>query len=191
LAGGGMGGMGGMPMPPNLYFSEYVEGNALADAFEIYNATNAAVNLTGCQIRVHYQAASDSTPVSLTGSLPADDVFVVCLAPIDTACDIVTDALTDLSGDDAVELVCPVGGMMTLLDVIGEYGPGDDPGIEWGGTPGTANSTLRRMCNVTIGDRDATNNFNPGAQWMEFAADTTNGLGAYTCPCPMPDLTCP
>ena len=180
-------------MAPNLYFSEYVEGATIADAFEIYNATNAAVSLTGCEVRVHYGAAIGSTAVTLSGSLAAGDVQVLCLARISTACDVVTAGLMDLSGDDAVELVCPVGGTMTVLDVIGQYGAGLDPGMQWGGgaLPGTQNETLRRRCSVTQGDRNATNLFTPNTQWQGFDADNVSGLGARTCPCPMPDLTCP
>jgi hypothetical protein len=196
MGGAGMsgGGAGGAPaMAPNLYFSEYIEGNTIADAFEIYNATNAAVNLAGCEIRVHYAAASASTPLPLTGTLAGGDVLVVCLARISTACDVVTAVLTDISGDDAVELVCPVGGMMTPLDIIGAYGAGEDPGAQWGGgtLPGTQNETLRRRCNTTTGDRTPTNTFTPNTQWLGFDVDNVSGLGARTCPCPMPDLTCP
>jgi predicted extracellular nuclease len=190
-----MGGTGGMPpMAPNLYFSEYVEGQTVSDAFEIYNATTAAVNLTGCEIRVHYGAAAASTGVSLSGTLAAGDVYVHCIQRISTACDAVTPMLADLSGDDAVELVCPVATVMTTLDVIGAYGGmAFDPGMEWGGgaLPGTQNQTLRRRCTTTIGDRNATNMFTPNTQWLGFDADNVSGLGARTCPCPMVDLTCP
>jgi len=191
---GGTGGTGGMPpMIPNLYFSEYVEGNTISDAFEIFNATNAAVSLNGCEVRVHYQAAVGSTAATLMGSLPAGDVYVMCLQNrISTACDVVVGALADLSGDDAVELVCPVGGTMTVIDVLGRYGMGFDPGAQWGtGANGTQNNTLRRNCAVTLGDRNATNLFNPATQWTGFGADNVSGLGARTCPCPMVDLTCP
>jgi hypothetical protein len=194
-AGGG-GGTGGMPpVTPNLYFSEYYEGSATneADAFEIFNATNMSVSLNGCEVRVHYAAAAGSTSVTLMGSLAAGDVFVLCRGSrITTACDSVVAALPDLSGDDAVELVCSVGGTTTILDVIGRYGMGVDPGASWGsGTTSTQNNTLRRDCDVTQGDRTPGNVFNPSAQWTGFGANNVSGLGARTCPCPMPDLTCP
>lgn len=189
------GGAGGAPaVTPNLYFSEYVEGDTLADAFEVYNATNAPVSLAGCEIRVHYGAAAGSTSASLSGTLAAGDVFVLCLARISTACDVLAPALNDLSGDDSVELACPVGGTMTTLDIIGQYGAGLDPGQQWGGTgmlPGTQNMTLRRRCSSTTGDRNATNAFVPDDNFRGFTVDTVNGLGARTCPCPTTDLTCP
>jgi predicted extracellular nuclease len=180
-------------MAPNLYFSEYVEGDANGDAFEIYNATNAAVSLTGCEVRVHYAAAAGSSAVTLSGSLAAGDVFVLCLARISTACDSVVSSLNDLSGDDAVELVCPVNSVMTPLDIIGQYGGAMyDPGAEWGTDPGTQNQTLRRRCiNNLTGDRNAIDDFDPDPDWRPFAVDNVAGLGARTCPCPMVDLTCP
>jgi hypothetical protein len=178
-------------MAPNLYFSEYIEGDAVADAFEVYNATNASVNLSACEILVHYQAAASSTSITLSGMLAADEVYVVCLANISTACDLVVNGFTDLTGDDAVEIACMVNGVMTPLDIIGAYGVAD-PGEEWGTNPGTQNQTLRRRCigNLT-GDRNATNTFNPDPTWRGFAVDTINGLGVRTCPCPMVDTTCP
>jgi hypothetical protein len=194
MSGGGAGGAGGAPaVAPNLYFSEYVEGDTIADAFEIYNASGATVNLAGCEVRVHYGAVATGTPYALSGMLAADDVLVVCLARVSTACDLLATTLTDLSGDDSVELVCPVGGTMTTLDIIGQYGTNLDPGQQWGGTgmdAGTQNQTLRRRCTVMSGDRNATNAFDPDV-WREFAADNVSGLGARTCPCPASDLTCP
>jgi predicted extracellular nuclease len=177
-------------MASDLFFSEYIEGSAVADAFEIFNDQGATVNLAGCEVRVHYQAAASSTSITLSGMLAADDVFVVCLANISTACNLVVDGLTDLTGDDAVELVCNVNGTMTPLDIIGQYGTAD-PGEEWGTDPGTQNQTLRRRCNVNTGERNPTNAFDPDPTWRPFAVDTINGLGVRTCPCPMVDMTCP
>jgi hypothetical protein len=183
--GAGMGGAGGMPpMAPNLYFTEYVEGTNVADAFEVFNGSGASVNLAGCEIRVHYQAAVGSTAVTLSGTLAANDVFVVCLGNISFACNSVVGALQDLSGDDSVELACPVGANMVTLDVIGQYGMNLDPGAEWGmGATGTQNATLRRNCAVTIGDRNATNAFMPSAEWTGRAVDNVSGLGGRLCPC--------
>jgi hypothetical protein len=187
------------PVTPNLYFSEYIDlptsgtASSDADAIEIYNATDGAVNLAGCEVRVHSGAVAGSTDFTLSGSLASHDVLVLCTDPISAACDLVIPAFPNLSGDDAVALVCPVGGTMTLLDVIGEYGTGADPGTEWGGTmgnPGTQNNTLRRLCSTTIGDRNATNDFTT-SQWTSPGASNVSGLGVRTCPCSMVDLTCP
>ena len=177
-SGGGSGGSGGATsMAPNLFFSEYVEGNNVADAFEVYNASGAAVNLAGCEVRVSY-AGAGSSAVTLTGTLAAGDVFVLCLGNISFACDSTVGALSDLSGDDSVVLACN----NVTLDVIGQVGI--DPGVEWGtGMTGTQNQTLRRMCNVTIGERNPTNPFNPADEWVGRAVDNISGLGGRLCPC--------
>ena len=201
MSGGGAGGMsgggaGGMPaVIPNLYFSEYVEGDNLDDALEIYNAGTTGVSLAGCSVRVHLTAATAFTAIPLSGTLAAGDVVVLCRSMISAACDSVvgTTAFPDLSGDDAVELVCPVNGTATTLDLIGAYGTNLDPGMQWGGGtgPGTQNRTLRRRCTTTQGDRTVTNTFTPNTQWLGYDVDNVGGLGVRTCPCPMVDLTCP
>jgi hypothetical protein len=113
-----MGGAGGAPpMAPNLYFTEYVEGTNVADALEVFNASGAAVDLAGCENRVHYQAAVGSTAVTLSGTLAANDVIVVCLGNTSFACDSIAAALPNLTGDDAVELACPVAANMVTLDI--------------------------------------------------------------------------
>jgi hypothetical protein len=70
----------------------------------VFNASGAAVDLAGCEIRVHYQAAVGSTAVTLSGTLAANDVIVVCLGNTSFACDSIAAALPNLTGDDAVEL---------------------------------------------------------------------------------------
>jgi uncharacterized protein len=73
---------------------------------------------------------------------------------------------------------------MVTLDIIGQYGMMMDPGAEWGTrATGTQDATLRRNCNVTTGDRNATNAFNPAAEWTGRAADNISGLGGRLCPC--------
>jgi hypothetical protein len=76
------------------------------------------------------------------------------------------------------------------LDVLGQIGT--DPGTEWRTmTVGTLNQTLRRTCSVTTGDTIGNNTFEPHVQWLQFAVNTTNGLGVRLCPCPGGNTTCP
>jgi hypothetical protein len=122
--------------------------------------------------------------------LVANGVFVLCNSAIGTTCSSVDAALNNLSGNDALQLVCTISGTDVILDVIGQVG--NDPGTEWGNaTNGTGDQTLRRMCSVTIGDRDGTNAFNPATEWLPFPVNTQNGLGVRTCPCPGGNMTCP
>ncbi len=103
-------------------------------------------------------------------------MFVLCTAAIGTRCDQNSASLA-LDGNDAVALRCGT----TILDVIGRT-TGASPGQQWGNvTVGTRNQTLRRNCEVTIGDRTGANPFTPSAEWTSFPVDTVTGLGSPTC----------
>jgi hypothetical protein len=176
----GEGGQGGatVHLGPNLFFSEYLEasGGTNPDAVEIINKDGASVGLTGCSILVYANGSPTATAtVALTGTVTNNDVYVVCTSAISTLCDQNAAALS-FSGDDALELRCGAN----TLDVIGRIGA--DPGTQWGtGTTTTLNHTLRRLCSVTTGDRDGTNQFGPAQQWAGLPVDTTSGLGSATC----------
>jgi hypothetical protein len=120
--------------------------------------------------------------LALTGMLAANGVFVLCNTAIGTTCGSVDPALNNLSGNDVLQLVCTISGTDVILDVIGQIG---------NATNFAADQTLRRMCSVTIGDRDGTNPFNPATEWLSFPVNTQNGLGLRTCPCPGGNTTCP
>jgi hypothetical protein len=196
MGGAGMAGMGGMggATGPNLFFTEYVEGNmGAADALEILNAGMSAVDLSTCRVLL-YQDGSPTAdaPFALTGTLAVNGLFVLCSGAItNVTCNGTDTDLSDMTGNDAMALVCTVSGTDVVMDVIGQID--DDPvSGEWGNaTNGTGDQTLRRMCTVTTGDRDGTNTFNPATEWLPFMVNTTNGLGVRTCPCPGGNMTCP
>jgi hypothetical protein len=165
---------------PNLLFSEYVEGSSNNKAIEISNQTGAAVDLTGCAVRIYANgAASPSSSIALSSTLAAGDVWVVChsLANVALAalCDQLTGSLS-FNGDDAVELICNG----TTLDVIGQIGV--DPGAAWGTAPtSTLDTTLVRKCSVTHGDPTGSDVFDPALEWAGLPLDTFAGLGSPTC----------
>jgi hypothetical protein len=191
MSGGGVGGGGGAG--PNLFFSEYVEGSqGQPDALEILNAGGASVNLATCRVLLYPDGSSTAdAPFTLTGTLAVNDTFVLCSAAIGGSCDATDGDLADATGNDALSLICTVGAMDVVMDVIGQIG-NNPAGGEWGNaTIGTGDQTLRRMCTVTAGDGNGTNTFEPATEWLPFAADTTNGLGVRLCPCPSGNTTCP
>lgn len=165
--------------PPNLYFSEYVEGSANSKAIEIYNASGAAADLGPCAVQLYSNGnALPNAPINLPGMLPAGDVFVVCNSSIADAtnCDLLTGSIS-FNGDDAVELVCAG----TTLDVIGQIG--FDPGVAWAvGGVSTLDQTLRRSCAVTAGDTNGADVFDPSLEWASFPQNTFADLGQYVCP---------
>jgi cysteine-rich repeat protein len=166
-----------------LFFSEYVEGTSNNKALEIRNPFTTAVNLatSNCQIRAYFNGNVTSTNLTLTGTIGANDVYLVCNSLINAAvtpnCDqLVVGGATNFNGDDALELVC--GG--TTLDVIGQIG--FDPGTNWGaGLTSTVDHTLRRKCAITNGDTVGTDVFDPATEWGGFAVDTFGDLGLPGC----------
>jgi len=163
-----------------LFISEYIEGSSNNKAVEIYNPTDAAVDLSGYAVRMYFNGNTTvGLTVALSGTVAAGDVFVVAQAS--SSATILAQAdLTNGSGwyngDDAVTLIRGDA----VIDSVGQIGV--DPGTQWGSDPtSTADNTLRRLPGVCAGDTNATDAFDPAPQWAGFASDTFDGLGAHSC----------
>ncbi|MEZ5215023.1 MAG: Ig-like domain-containing protein [Ilumatobacteraceae bacterium] len=118
--------------------------------------------------------------MSLTGVLADGDVFVVvhgsASQPLQDVADLVSSAVINFNGDDAVVLRHDG----TALDVVGQIGV--DPGSSWGTSPtSTANQSPRRKATVETGDSDGTDAFDPALEWDGFPR-TTSATSANT-PC--------
>lgn len=168
--------------PTDLFISEYLEGSSNNKAIEIYNGTGAPVDLTaGAYAIVQYAngSAIPTASIALNGVLSSGDVYVVAhpssAAGILTAADLTTTSL-NFNGNDALLLR---KGQATILDWIGQGGV--DPGVAgWGTDPlDTVDNTLRRRPEVTAGDTDSTNAFDPAAEWDSYPIDTVDGLGSH------------
>ena len=132
--------------PTDLFISEYLEstpGNR--KAIEIYNGTGSAITLTSTYNVVLYVNGSTtpSSPINLTGSIPAGGVFLLAHTDTPAAYPSVTFNQTsgslNFNGDDAVAL----RNGTTIVDVLGQIGA--DPGSEWGtGLASTADNTCSR-----------------------------------------------
>ena len=61
----------------DLYFSEYVEGSSSNKALEIYNPTNATVDLSQYGIVTNTNGGDWYNPDPLTGMLEPGDVYVI------------------------------------------------------------------------------------------------------------------
>jgi predicted extracellular nuclease len=165
----------------DLLFSEYIEGTSNNKALEIFNDTDATVNLAsaGYDVLMCFNGNPVCTlDIDLTGSVADNDVYVLAQASASAA--ILsqadqTNAAGWFNGDDAV-LLRKAG---VVIDSIGVRGM--DPGAEWGtGLASTADNTLRRKSGTTSGDPNDTDPFDPAAQWDGFATDTFDGLGAHS-----------
>lgn len=162
----------------DIYFSEYIEGSSNNKALEIYNSGSSAVNLSGYRVEMYFNGgATASTTINLAGSIAANGVFVLAHSSAVASILAVADQTNGSSwynGDDTIVLTS--GG--TIVDSIGQVGV--DPGSQWGtGVASTADNTLRRKSSVTAGDTNASDAFDPAAQWDGFAQDSFDDLGVY------------
>jgi predicted extracellular nuclease len=164
------------------FFSEYVEGSSNNKALEIYNPSSSPLNLAGYSIKVFSNgAATVGKTVNLTGEIAAKSVLVlVDTSAVQELKDKQTSATLTLgsgnfNGDDAVALY----NGSTLVDVVGQIG--FRPSGSWGsGDVATMDKTLVRKPTVTQGDNNASDAFDPSAQWTGFAVNTFSNLGFHS-----------
>jgi hypothetical protein len=169
-----------------LYFSMYGEGSSNNKFLEIYNGTNASVDLADYSVELYANGAStpNNTQTFTAGTmLAAGDVYVLynssSNATIINAGDI-SSSSCNFNGDDAITLLK----LGSVIDVIGQIGV--DPGSAWdvGSTTGaTANHTLVRKSSVcspnpvalsSFGSDDAT------SEWDVYASDMEWGqIGSH------------
>lgn len=163
-----------------LFISEYIEGSSNNKAIEIYNPTDAAVDLSAYTVRMYFNGAvTSSLNIALTGTVAAGDVHVLAQASANATILAQADQTNGagwFNGDDAITLTKGA----TVVDAFGQIG--NDPGAEWGtALTSSADNTLRRLPSVCAGDTDPSNAFDPALEWEGLATDTFDGLGAHTC----------
>ena len=196
----------------DLFISEYLEGWSNNKAIEIYNPTDAAVDLGDYRLERYSNGATtaqDNQKVDLSGTLEANSVVVVVLDKQDPdGVDFEAPVWDELA--EAADLwVCPVyaenntmyfngNDAMVLrkistnaaIDIFGKIG--EDPG-ETGWAEMTQNHSLVRKEAVTQGDTDALNDFLVVDEWNGtiWSSDSLNytldvvfaNLGSHTCNC--------
>ena len=174
-----------------LFMSEYIEGWSNNKAIEIYNPTDAAVDLSDYRLERYSNgatAAQDNQKVDLSGTLAANSVVVVVLDKQDPDGTGYEAPVWDELAEAADLWVCPVykeNNMMyfngndalvlrnissnTVIDIFGTIG--DDPGTTVSPEPPggwanmTQNHTLIRKPSVTGGDTDALDDYPVVDQW--------------------------
>jgi hypothetical protein len=189
-----------------LFFSEIIEGSGNNKAMEIYNPTNAPVNLGNYRI-VRYSNGStfgsDSCNLDPVNLAPFDVWVVVngqtVSQPNSPACDTALQAMADQlggvypdpqyqNGDDAICLVriSPYA----IIDIYGKIG--EDPGQSWSdlfpytdaqGAWWTKDHTLQRKATVTGGVTVNPLAFNVTLEWDSLPEDTWTGLGQHSSVC--------
>ena len=159
------------------FFSEYIEGSSSNKAIEIYNPSNASLDLENYMVQLFTNGAVVATNTLIPiGIVEANEVFVIAngsanatiLGLKDT-----TSSVANYNGDDALILVNLITG--DTVDAIGVVG--EDPGTFWPvGAGATQNYTLTRQFAITAGETD----WAIGAtQWDVHPIDMLDSLGAH------------
>ena len=194
-----------------LFISEYIEGPANNNAIEIYNPTNATIDLTEYTINRYGNGATSGPDVwPLSGSIVAGEAIAVGNGQLDSiwvstywsvpvdpifynACGIHGSGLYPtpfyFNGDDAMTLEKSGN----IIDIFGKVG--EDPGNAWtddatagytdanNGTWWTKRQTLVRKASVKQGVTMNPTAFNPTLEYDSLPDATYSYLGSHTCDC--------
>lgn len=173
LAAGSAGESGGVTAPPpQLLFSEYIEGKKSDKALEIFALRGGS--LQGCELQTFFNGKTEPTNLALEGELTTGAVYVLCSTELGKSRPCSRSTNLAFNGDDALALVCDG----VVQDIIGEIGV--DPGESWG-MGATVDHTLQRRCEVSSGRSDPATPFVIDAEWVTFGVDTLSDLGQRVC----------
>ncbi|MEZ4976402.1 MAG: choice-of-anchor D domain-containing protein [Flavobacteriaceae bacterium] len=159
-----------------LFISEYVEGSSNNKYIEIYNPTNAAINLANYRVAKYTNGSStvSGTPPTLSGTVGAYSTYVIGYnnSGVYTSCDF-TSTYYDFNGNDVIALQTSSG---VNIDVIGTVGNSANFAID---------TTLRRKSTI----QNPTTTY-AASEWDTYATDTVSDLGSHTSDCqgPTPEL---
>lgn len=165
-----------------VYISEYTEGSSFNKCIEIYNGTGGALDLAagGYELQIYSNGSSTaSQSMSLSGTVAAGDVYVVCHGSADPTflaqADATNSLVINFNGDDAMALANSGG----ILDVFGQIGV--DPGSAWpAGSCNSQNSTLRRSSSLSCPSFDGASAFDGSAEWTCHPINDATDLGSHT-----------
>jgi len=194
-----------------LFISEYIEGPGNNNAIEIYNPTNATIDLTEYTINRYGNGATSGPDVwPLSGSIASGEAIAIGNGQLDSlwvstywsvpvdpifynACSIHGSGLYPtpfyFNGDDAMTLEKEGN----IIDIFGKVG--EDPGAAWtddvmagytdanGGTWWTKRQTLVRKAAVMQGVTQNPILFNPTLEYDSLPDATYTGMGSHTCDC--------
>ena len=163
----------------SLLISEYVEGSSNNKAIELYNNSGSTVDLDAGNytLEFYFNGNTNAGTTIALRTIADGEVFVIAdndAAPAILAETDLTSNSSFFNGDDAI--VLRENG--TIIDSLGQIG--NDPGPEWSsGDISTQNNTIRRNTDVTEGDTNSNDPFDPSLEWSGFPQDTFDGLGIY------------
>jgi hypothetical protein len=172
----------------DLYLSEYLCGHGNNKSIEVYNPTNAAINLSAYSLLIYHGASYTPTTIALTGTISAQATHVISKPNASAAILAHTNQTSNnlnFNGDEIIVL-----NKATIhIDKIGVIGTAIGAG-GWTLTPtgSTVNTDIRR--NYNIGQGDTAWSVSKG-EWTALSEDSVSNLGHHANFCssiPDPDV---
>jgi len=172
--------------PAAVFFSEYIEGSSYNKAVEIFNGTDAAIDLAEFQFwQISGGGEWPEFTIDLTGTLATGETYVICHTQADPIMLAAADLVITLyhNGNDAQGLAQNFGGSWILIDAVGESGT--DPGVGWdvaGVTDGTKDHTIVRKSTVLVGNTDWASSAGTNgtdSEWIVYDNNTFDYLGLH------------
>ena len=175
-----------------LFFSEYAEGSSHNKYLEVYNGTDAEIDLTGFAFPSVSNAPTTPGEYEYWQGFPegatvaSGDVYVIAHGSADAIILAEADHTHNYlsNGNDGYCLVEGDEGAYTIVDCIGDWN--GDPGDGWdvaGVTEATKDHTLVRKASITEGNGGdwassaGTNESN--SEWVVLDQDTWDYLGSH------------
>ena len=171
----------------DLFFSEYAEGSSNNKYLEIYNPTDATIELDGYAFPSVSNAPDNPgiheywNTFSEGAAVASGDVYVICHGSSDdfiqAECDQFHTYLSN--GDDGYCLALGTEDSYTCVDWVGDFN--GDPGSAWDvcGDGTTKDHTLVRDEFVTSGSDWATSSAAETCQWKVYEQNTWDYLGYH------------
>ncbi|MBT3576358.1 MAG: T9SS type A sorting domain-containing protein [Candidatus Marinimicrobia bacterium] len=178
----------------DLFFSEYIEGSSNNKALEIYNPTDAAIDLAGYTIGGTSNEATDweyfyTFPDTLTMSIAAMSTYVIADASADSVLQAQADWVssypgpTSYNGNDARGLFKVVGLDTILIDALGNVDNATAADYAAAGIEDAMGEhTLLRKANFTMGNPDwmmSAGTDAASSEWVVFPQNTFRFLGTH------------
>lgn len=196
-----------------LFFSEYVEGSSQNKALEIYNPTDASVDLSKYLVKRYKNGQNlPDTELQLMGNLASYDVVVISNGQIvpnsfGSVDSVLYHHIADIhgtgdhssspmyfNGNDALTIEID-GGVHTdtVVDIFGRVG--ENPGQGWNDDASTGHQTtdfwkawtkdhtMVRKASVLTGVTSNPAQFDTSLEYDSLPENTFSELGAHVCDC--------
>ncbi|WP_223254382.1 5'-nucleotidase C-terminal domain-containing protein [Bacillus sp. HNG] len=156
----------------DLFISEYIEGSSFNKAIELYNGTGSNVDLSEYSFELYSNGSnSPNYSLQLTGILQNGDTYVIyhrdATEAIKNVGDLENATIINFNGDDAI--VLKQGDQ--VIDSLGQVGQRIN---------NLSDVTLVRNSDITAGDTNPSDAFDPTVEWSNLGKDVFSDLGKHT-----------